>query len=70
MLLQLQATITETPYVNTSTPATIETSVIITPVTPAAADNTTTKKKNTPGFEITLAIFGLLLVVYIVRKNK
>ncbi|HEY3360392.1 MAG TPA: PGF-CTERM sorting domain-containing protein [Methanosarcina sp.] len=23
-----------------------------------------------PGFEITLVIFGLLLVIYIVRKNR
>ena len=58
------ANITETPSVNASTPT--ETSVTKTP----AAANTTATEKKTPGFEIATAIFGLLLVVYIIRKNR
>jgi S-layer protein (TIGR01567 family) len=61
---------TETPDVNASTPTTTETPVTTTPATPVAADNTTATKSNTPGFEIVPAISGLLLVVYIVRKNR
>jgi S-layer protein (TIGR01567 family) len=58
------ANITETPSVNASTPT--ETSVTKTP----AAANTTATEKKTPGFEIATAIFGLLLVAYIIRKNR
>ena len=38
--------------------------------TPVAVANNTTAKPNTPGFDVLPAIFGLLLVVYLVRKNK
>ena len=59
----LQANVTETA-------ATTETSAVgETPVGPVA-NNTTTKPTGTPGFEIVPAIFGLLVVVYLVRKNK
>ena len=61
---------TETPDVNVNTPTNTDTPVTTTPDTPVAADNTTATKSNTPGFEIVPAISGLLLVIYIVRKNR
>jgi S-layer protein (TIGR01567 family) len=61
---------TETQDINAGTPVTTETPVTTTPSTPVAANNTTTTKNNTPGFEVVPAIFGLLLVVYTVRKNR
>jgi S-layer protein (TIGR01567 family) len=38
--------------------------------TPVAVANNTTTKPNTPGFEALPAIFGLLVIVYLVRRNK
>ena len=61
---------TETPDVNANTPTTTETPVTTTPDTPDAANNTTETKNNAPGFEMIPAIFGLLSVFYIVRKNR
>ncbi|AKB75616.1 hypothetical protein MSLAZ_2355 [Methanosarcina lacustris Z-7289] len=61
---------TETPDVNANTPINTDTQVTTTPATPGAANNTTSTKSNTPGFEIVPAISGLLLIVYIVRKNR
>ena len=60
----------ETQDVNASTPTNTESPVTTTSATPDAANNTTDKKNNAPGFEIVPAIFGLLSVFYIVRKNR
>ncbi|AKB51978.1 hypothetical protein MSBRW_2725 [Methanosarcina barkeri str. Wiesmoor] len=59
---------TETPDVNASTPTNMETQT--TTDTSATANNTTETKNKSPGFEIVPAIFGLLSVFYIVRKNR
>jgi S-layer protein (TIGR01567 family) len=54
--------VTETPVAG-ETPAAVG-------ETPVAVANNTTAKPNTPGFDVLPAIFGLLVVVYLVRKNK
>ncbi len=62
--------ITETQSINESTPTTTETTATTTPAAPTATENTSETKSTTPGFEIVPAVFGLLLVVYTVRKNR
>ena len=58
----------ETQDVNT-TPTNTE-PVTTTSATPDAANNTTATKNKSPGFGAIPAVCGLLLVVYIVRKNR
>ncbi|AKB43303.1 S-layer protein domain-containing protein [Methanosarcina vacuolata] len=58
----------ETQDVNASTPTNMETPT--TPDTSAAANNTTETQNKSPGFGVIPAVFGLLLVFYIVRKNR
>jgi S-layer protein (TIGR01567 family) len=59
--------VTETPSENvTETPVEATTSTETAPV----ANNTSTEKKGTPGFEILPGILGLLAVVYFVRRNR
>jgi S-layer protein (TIGR01567 family) len=59
---------------NTSVPTSGEAPVVTettaTTETTHAAENNTSKPGSTPGFDVLPAIFGLLVVVYLVRKNR